>query len=162
MLTGQLNVELVPTTSTSANVSQTPVDLRLRGFTELNITLLVTAADRTNSDETYDVYITSQDAGGAAYDLVHFPQIATTGVKTYTARLSARLSDQNVTSATPGVAANDPGTLRTDTAGSNNGIRTLAAGLVRQGGWGNSIGHEVVVAGTTPGPFTYRILINAS
>jgi hypothetical protein len=161
MVDARLSATLSSSASRSANFSQTPTDLKAMLFEVLVITLTVTSADRTNSDETYDVYITTSD-GVSTWDIVHFPQVATTGAKTFTARPLRASLPQNITSATPGVAANDPGTLRTDTAGSNNGIRTLAAGLVRNGAWGNLIGHELVVAGTTPGPFVYQIDIQGA
>jgi hypothetical protein len=128
-------------------------------YSELIVTLDVTAADRGDVDETYDVYITTTGPGGAAWDIAHFAQIATTGPKRFTARIrSDRFAE--VTTATPGVAAEASGTFKVDTAAAAEGIKTLGAGKVRHGPWGALIGHELDVAGTTPS-ITYSISIEA-
>lgn len=123
----------------------------LSGFLNLLVTLNVTAAADGSSDATYDVYITSGD-GVSEWDVVHFPQIAaaiTTTPKRFTARvMSQRLAE--VTTATPGVAAEPSATLETETAGSAQGAKTLAAGKVRHGPLGDWIGVWVVIAGTLP------------
>jgi hypothetical protein len=129
-------------------------------YRELVITFNVISAERDSADETYDVYITTTDGVGA-WDLVHFPQIAATGAKEYTARVLAGLLPQNVTTAGPGVAAVDSATLKVDTAGADEGIKTLAAGSVRHGPWASAIGHELVVAGTVVTGINYSIRIEA-
>jgi len=89
--------------------------------------------------------------GVTTWDIVHFPQIATTGAKQYVARIAAQgLIPQTVTTASPGVASNDPATLKTDTSGQNQGPQTLAAGTVRHGMMGDQITHQVIVAGAAP------------
>lgn len=117
-----------------------------RGFRELVVTLHVLAADRTDNDETYDVYVTTND-GVSSWDLVHFPQIATTGEKILTARVALSALPQTITGA--GVASNDP-TLLTTAAGAGQGIKTLAAGAVRHGAMGHRLGHSLDVGGTSP------------
>jgi hypothetical protein len=116
---------------------------------ELIATLSITSHDRTTGNETTNIYLTSSD-GVSTWDIVAFPQIASTGAKIYTARVNTRLLGQNVTSAAPGVAAVDPACLKTDTASTNEGIKTLTAGMVRHGPIGNRIGYVAVCAGTTP------------
>lgn len=128
---------------------------RLAGFKELVITLDVTAADRADLNETYDIYVTAND-GVSSWDIAHFPQIATTtGAKRYTAKVSGAVLPQTVSSA--GAATNDA-ILKTDTVGADQGIKTLAAGSVRHGAIGDAIGHELVVAGTTPS-ITYSLTV---
>lgn len=116
-------------------------------YKALLITLDITVAERDSANETYDVYVTTGDGVGK-WDIVHFPQIATTGAKRFTARIVRDLLPQNVTTATPGVAANDEAIIQNDTAAAQQGIKTLAAGKVRHGPWGDRIGYEVVIAGT--------------
>lgn len=129
-------------------------------FSEVLITLQITAAARAGA-ETYDLYITSSDGYGS-WDLVHFPQIATTGAKTFTARLTSQNQiPTNVTTASPGVSANEPAILQCDTAGANQGIKTLGAGLVRHAPWGSMIGYELVVAGGGAPSISYSINIQA-
>jgi len=106
-------------------------------------------ASAVHSDETYDIYVTASD-GVSAWDIVHFPQIATTGAKRYTARVELDVRGENVTTASPGVAAVDSATLATVSAGSGNGIKTLAAGSVRNGPIGETLNTELVVAGSAP------------
>lgn len=128
------------------------------GFRELIITLDVTAADRADANETYDVYVYGTD-GVATWDLVHFPQIITTGAKRFVAKVVGPILPQNVTTAAPGVAAVESGTLAVG-AGQANVVKTLAAGLVRHGPFPDQINHEVVIAGTTPS-ITYSITVTA-
>lgn len=116
---------------------------------ELIATLSITSHDRTSANETINIYITSSD-GVSTWDIVAFPQIATTGAKIYTARVNTRLLGQNVTTATPGTAAVDPACLKTDTASADEGIKTLTAGMVRHGPIGNRIAYVAACAGTTP------------
>jgi hypothetical protein len=131
-------------------------------FDTLIFTLDVTSAERDSANETYDFYITGGD-GVSEWDLVHFPQIATTGAKRYTALVIAGIGGlpQEVTTATPGVAAVTTGTFKTDTGGSNEGIKTLAAGKVRQGMIGDTIGYELVEAGTIVTGIAYSITVTA-
>jgi len=123
---------------------------KLRGlsrFKQLILTLAVESAERDSTDETYDIYVTTQGAG-SRWDLVHFPQIVSTGAKTYVARVLSELLPQNVSTAGPGVPVVDSATVKTDTAGADQGVKTLGAGLVRHGPWGDVLGYEVVVGGT--------------
>ena len=121
------------------------------------VTLDVTVTDRGDANETYDFYITTGDSV-AEWDIVHFTQIAATGTHRFTARVSGLLVPQTVTTAAPGVAVVDTATLDTIAAGADQGIKTLGAGLVRHGIWGDRINHELVTAGTTPS-ITYSITI---
>jgi len=129
-------------------------------FKTLVVTLDITAAERDSGDETYDVYVVTSD-GVSSWDLVHFPQVATTGAKRYTATIVHDLLPQRVTTAVPGVASNESGTLKTDTQGSDQGTRTLVAGTIRHGPWGSSVNHHVVIAGTVATGITYSITIMA-
>ena len=131
------------------------------GITALIVTLDITSAERDSANETYDFYITTSD-GVSAWDVAHFPQIASTGAKRFTARIlcGASLLPQNVTTAAPGVAAVDSGTLATITGGTN-AIKSLAAGLVRHGQLGSSLNHELVIAGTVATGIVYSITILA-
>lgn len=133
--------------------------LELSGYQNLLITLDVTVAERDSGDELYDVYIATGD-GLSEWDMVHFPQIATTGAKRFTARiLSDRLAE--VTTATPGVAAEPSATFKTDTAGSNEGSKTLAAGKVRHGPFGDYVTVYLVVAGTVATGIDFSVLLTA-
>jgi|SRR5919197_1335376 hypothetical protein len=132
------------------------VSPRFKTFRQWIVTLDITAAERDSANETYDIYITTGD-GVSSWDLVHFPQIATTGAKRYTAFANQELLPQNVSTA--GTAANDPGLFKTDTGGSNEGIKTLGAGRVRHGAFGDRIGAEVVIAGTVATGITFSITV---
>lgn len=129
-------------------------------FEELIITLRVESAEDDSADETYDVYITTTDGVGS-WDIAHFPQITADAVYEYTARLVAKVRPENVTTAGPGVAANDSGTIKVDTAGADEGIKTLAAGSIRHGPWASKIGHELVVTGTVATGIQYSIHVEA-
>ncbi len=118
-------------------------------------------AERDTGNETYDFYITASD-GVSSWDIVHFPQIATTGAKRFTAIVNLDPpSPVNVTTAAPGVLAQTSATLQTDTAGSANGIKTLGAGIVRHGAIGNTIGYELVVAGTVVTGISFSLNVQA-
>lgn len=136
---------------------------RLRDAKMLLVTLTVFSAERDTGNETYDVYVTTGNEDGKSWDVVHFPQIATTGAKTFQARILCEPAGplQNVTTATPGVAANDPAIFQTDTAGSAQGAKTLAAGVLRHGPIGNQLSHELVVAGTVATGIDYQITVEA-
>jgi len=130
----------------------------LKATRTLIFTLDVTAAD---SGGTYDIYVTTGD-DLSNWDIVHFPQIAGTGAKRYTARVNIHADPMGtVTTASPGVAAVDSGTLRTDTAGSNQGIKTLGAGLVRHGAVGDTFSTQLVAAGTITTGITYSLQMTA-
>jgi len=138
--------------------SFTGEDREVRGRS-LVIVLDVFSAERDSANETYDVYVTSK-AGGAKWDIVHFPQIASTGVKRYVASvLGDVVRVEEVTTATPGVAANSPACIKVDTAAADEGIKTLTAGEVRHGAIGEAIGHELVVAGTVVTGIDYSITV---
>ena len=123
---------------------------------EVTVVLKVTSADRTTGDETYDVYVTTgitlPDGTIAKWDIAHFPQVASTGAKTYVASVKGYgvPYPYTVTTAGPGVAAVVTGTMKTDTAGAAEGIKSLTAGMVRHGVLGEFVSYELVTAGTTP------------
>lgn len=125
---------------------------------ELVVTLNVTAAERDSGDETYDVYITSGD-GVSKWDIAHFPQIASTGAKRYTAVIKGDVKPSTTTTAGPGVEAVNTATMKTDTAGADQGIKTLTAGMVRHGVIGDRVGHELVVAGTVVTGIAYSLTV---
>ena len=129
----------------------------LAQYNNIIVTLDVTVTDRADANETYDFYITTGDSV-AEWDIVHFTQIAATGTHRFTAKVMGEISPTNVTTAGPGVAAVETATLDTIAAGADQGIKTLGAGLVRHGIWGDRINHELVTAGTTPS-ITYSITI---
>lgn len=146
-----------PSITKAATYAPAQVNLELAGYRELLITLDITVAERDTGNETYDFYITGGD-GVSSWDIVHFPQIATTGAKRYTARvLSER--EAEVTTATPGVAAEPTAIMKTDTAGAAEGTATLAAGKVRHGPFGNFFGYQLVVAGTVVTGIAYSITV---
>lgn len=132
----------------------------LGGFNTLVVTWDVTAAERDSADETYDLYVTCGD-GVSVWDVAHFPQIITTGAKRYTTFIHGNLLNQNVTTAVPGVAANDPGTFKTDTTGADQGKRTLAAGTIRHGALGDRCGADIVIAGTIVTGITHNLTFTA-
>ncbi len=140
----------------TASYAPAAVDYELDRFQELVVTLKITAA--THSDETYDFYLITGD-GLSEWDLVHFTQVATTGAKTFTARVRADLLPQNVTTATPGVSAVDSATLTTATS-ATHAPKTLASGSVRHGAFGNMLRYELVVAGSSPS-ITYSLQVQA-
>lgn len=144
----RVRAQILSVTALAATANSLPLaNWELSGFLNLLVTLKVISAVHT--DETYDVYITSGDGTGSEWDIVHFPQVATSGAKTFTARvLSQRLAE--ITTATPGIAAEPTATMKTDTAGSAEGAKTLAAGKVRHGPLGDWIGVWVVIAGSAP------------
>lgn len=130
-----------------------------KGVRRLIVVLEIFSAERDSANETYDVYITS-GAGTARWDIAHFPQIATTGAKRYVAPIYAEFAPvAEVTTAPPGVSANSPGCMKVDSAGSAEGIKTLAAGEVRHGALGEFIGHEIVIAGTVATGIDYAITV---
>src|SRR5512143_1708130 len=140
----------------AANYAGTDVVCGLDRFSELVVTLKTTSAERDTGNETYDFYVTTGD-GVSAWDLVHFPQIAATGAKTYTARIVSGVRPHTTTTAGPGVDAIDTATLKTDTLTENQAIKMLGAGLVRHGPWGDRIGYQLVVAGTVVTGIAYSI-----
>lgn len=129
---------------------------QIKDVKEVTVALQITDADRTTGDETYDVYITTgirtPNGGVAEWDIAHFPQIATAGVKTYVAAVKGygTATPQTVTTAGPGVVAVNTGTMKVDTAGAAEGVRSLGAGLVRHGVLGEFIRYRLVTAGTSP------------
>jgi len=155
-LTAQFALEVGVTRTANFSMPAT-VDRDLDRFTELVITLAISAA--THTSETYDLYITTGD-GYSQWDIIHFPQIASTGAKTFTARITSQNQiPTNVTTANPGVSANDSAIFQTDTAGANQGIKTLGAGIVRHAPWGDRIGYELVCAGGGSPSITYTISV---
>ncbi len=141
----------------AATQAGTMLDRKLCGYKQLVITLDVTAAERDSGDELYDVYVVMGDAK-STWDIVHFPQIATTGAKRYTARvLAERLAEVTI----GGVAAEPVSIFKTDTAGASEGIKTLAAGKVRHGPFGDFIGVVVVIAGTVATGINFTVDVTA-
>jgi hypothetical protein len=131
----------------------------IRKMRYLEVTLDVTVAERDTANETYDFYITTSD-GVSSWDIAHFPQIATTGAKRYTFNISLDPpTPVNVTTAGPGILAQTTGSFKTDTAGSDQGIKTLGAGIVRHGPIGCCLGYELVVAGTVVTGISYSITV---
>lgn len=130
----------------------------LGNFKSLVVTLDVTSAERDTGNETYDFYITTGD-GVSSWDIVHFPQIASTGAKRYTAIVSGDSRPVNTTTAGPGLEAVTTATLNTVAAGADQGIKTLTAGYVRHGPIGDRIGYELVVAGTVATGIVYSITV---
>lgn len=151
-----LHVLLDSGVTKTASYAPAALDLHLDRFTEMVVTLKVTSAVHT--DETYDFYLITGD-GLSEWDLVHFTQIASTGAKTFTARIQTDLLPQNVTTAAPGVAAVDSGTLST-AASATNAPKSLAAGSVRHGPFGNMLRYELVIAGSAPS-IVYSVQIQA-
>lgn len=161
-----MEIALQPAVTKAASFSGTaltfgPAGLRaLRDIRQLVITLDITSAERDTGNETYDFYITTSD-GVSSWDIAHFPQVAATGAKRYTAIVNLDPSSPvNVTTASPGVLAQTIATIQTDTAGSNAGIKTLGAGIVRHGAIGKTLGYELVVAGTVVTGIAYSIQVS--
>lgn len=155
-----LHASLGSALTKAASYSPGLVDLGLGAYKHLIVTLDVTSAERDSSDETYDLYVTMGDGSGAEWDIVHFPQIITTGAKRFVAAvLSERLAE--VTTATPGVSAEPSATRAVITAGSNEGAKTLAAGKVRHGPFGNYINYYLVISGTVVTGIAYSVTISA-
>jgi hypothetical protein len=130
---------------------------------EALLTLRVTQADRTSTDETYDVYVWSYQrlpcGGVSRWDVAHFPQIVADAETIYTMMLKADPPEPiNVTTAGPGVAAVNTAALATVTAGSGQSIRTLGAGKAIHGLLGEGLGFSVVGGATTPGPFVFELV----
>lgn len=128
----------------------------LGGFHQHVIELNVTAAERDSADETYDFYIQMGD-GVASWDVAHFTQIATTGAKQYVAVVNCDLLPQTITTASPGVSAVRTGTMKTDTSGANEGVRTLTAGMTQHGVCGDRMRYDLVIAGTVATGVTFSI-----
>ena len=142
--------------TTHASTTVLAAQTGLGGFNNLVVTWDVTVAERDSANETYDLYVTCGD-GVSTWDVAHFPQIITTGAKRYTAFIHGQLLPQNVTTAVPGAAANEPGTFKTDTASADQGTRTLVAGVIRHGALGDRCGADIVIAGTIATGITHSI-----
>jgi len=130
-------------------------DCRLDRFTELIVSLNVTAAE---GSRTYDFYVITGD-GSSEWDLVHFPQLIAAGAARFTARIQSIQLPQAVTAGAPGVATVAPAIINTLTT---NAPKTLAAGVVAHGPWGNMLRYELVVGGgaLTTG-ITYTLQVQA-
>lgn len=115
----------------------------LGGFGTITVTWDIDAADRADANETYDLYIQMSD-GASDWDVVHFPQVITTGEKHYTASFKCNLSNTNI--------------LKTDTSGADQGTRTLAANSTRDGICGDRLRYDIDVGGTTPS-MTHSIIV---
>lgn len=152
-------ITLASAVTKAASYAPAAVDYSVHRYTELVVTLKITSAERDSSDETYDFYLITGD-GLSEWDIVHFPQIATTGAKTFTARLRSDLLPQTVTTAAPGVSAVASGTLAT-VSGAANAPKSLAAGTVMHGPWGNTLRYELVCAGTIVTGVSYSLQVEA-
>lgn len=141
----------------AASFSGTARTSGLTGYRDLVVTLNITSAERDTGNETYDFYITTSD-GVSSWDIAHFPQIATTGAKRYTARIVGGVVPVTVAATTQ---AQDVAILKSDTAGADQGIKTLAVNAVRHGPWGTQINYELVVAGTVVTGIVYSIAVTA-
>jgi len=145
----------------NVNYAPSSLDLKMGRFREMVATLQIFSASRDAGTETYDFYLISGDGMGE-WDIAHWPQIASTGAKVYEARLFADIVPGVVTTgANPDVLLNDPGTIKTDTASSNQGPKTLAAGTVRHGPWGHKLRYELVVTNAPVAGVNYTIKIQA-
>jgi hypothetical protein len=149
-------IVLQPAISATGDISGNNMNFSIKDVKEVTCVLKVTSADRTTGNETYDIYVTSgirlADGTVAKWDVAHFSQIAATGAKTYVAAVKGYgvPYPYTVTTAGPGVAAVVTGTMKTDTAGADQGTGTLTAGMVRHGVLGEFLSYELVTAGTTP------------
>lgn len=152
-----LHIALDAAVTKAASVAPAAFDFGLDRFTELICTVKITAAERDSADELYDFYLITGD-GLSEWDLIHFSQVATTGAKTFTAMVLASLLPQNVTTATPGVSAVDSATLLTT---STHAPKSLGAGLVRHGPFGNMLRYELVMSGTIVTGISYSIQVQA-
>ena len=135
-----LRIQLEAGAAKVASAAPPAKDYNLDRYTELVATLNITAAE---ASRTYDVYLITGD-GLAEWDLVHFPQIAAAGAAKLTARLLSNVLPQTVTPATPGVPAIAPGVIVPSTT---NAPKTLPAGQIAHGPWGNMLRYELVCAG---------------
>ncbi len=142
----------------AASYAPTAVNFRLARYRELIVTWDIESAERDTGNETYDLYLISGD-GVSEWDLVHFPQITATGAKRYTARV-IDWQPSNITTASPGVSAIDSATLAT-AASATNAPKSLAAGSVRHGPFGNYLRYELVVAGTVTTGIKYSLQVQA-
>lgn len=147
-------------TTKKAAASLAPAAYNLNRYRYLIVTLSITSAERDTGDETYDFYITTENAAGAKWDLVHFPQIASTGAKTFVATVQRDILPQEVTTAAPGVGSTESATLAVVSGGAN-ATKSLGAGVVRHGPWGEKIGYELAVGGTVATGIAYSISVEA-
>ena len=152
-----LHIALDAAVTKTASFAPPARDYNLDRFNELVITLNITAAERTTT-QTYDFYVITGD-GSSEWDLVHFPQIAVAGATKLTARVLSSLLPQTVTPAAPGVAAIAPGIINTLTT---NAPKTLGAGQVAHGPWGNYLRYELVCAGTITTGISYTVQVEAA
>ncbi|MBZ5578251.1 MAG: hypothetical protein LAP40_16940 [Acidobacteriia bacterium] len=144
----------------AASYAPAALDLKLDRFRELVVTLDIQSAERDSGDELYDFYLITGDEI-AEWDLVHFPQIATTGAKRYVARIFADQLGQTVTTgAAPDLATNDPAVLAVGAAAAN-APKSLAAGVARHGPFGHMLRYELVVAGTIATGIAYTVHVEA-
>ncbi|HEX4275827.1 MAG TPA: hypothetical protein VHZ74_10750 [Bryobacteraceae bacterium] len=148
----RIKLQLQAAATKAASFSLAPVDQKLNRFRELVVTLDITAAERDTGDETYDVYITTSD-GVSSWDLIHFPQVITTGAKRYMARILADQIPQIM--ASNGAATNEGILLISST----NATKTLAAGSVRHGNLGHQLGYELVIAGTVATGISFSLQV---
>lgn len=151
-----LHIALDSAVNKLASYAPASKDYRLDRFSELLITLNVTAAERPAA-QTYDFYLITGD-GQSEWDLVHFPQIAAAGPARFTARVQSLQLPQAVTAGAPGVATVAPSIINTLTT---NAPKTLAAGVVAHGPWGNMLRYELVVVGSLTTGINYTVQVQA-
>mgnify|MGYP001108086674 CR=1 FL=1 len=159
---GTTRFQLQSRATKAASYSLAAADFDLSKATQLIVVLRVLSAERDSANETYDFYVTNGPTASEQWDIAHFPQVATTGAKTYAARINGLLRPENITTAAPGVAAVETGTLNITAAGSGNGAKTLGAGLVRHGPFADFMGLELVIAGTVVTGIEFEIEVFAS
>lgn len=160
----QLNLVPAGTNLTATALVAAFQNLELGGYRELIVTLQVAAAD---SGGTYNIYLVNaarlpgKATAVGGWDMVSFTQLASVTSKIYQARVfSERFAE--VTSATPGIAAEPPAIMETETVGSAQGYGTLAAGKVRHGPFGDWLGVYVVAGSSPTTGLTFQLDIQAS
>jgi hypothetical protein len=122
-------------------------------------TLRVTTC--TAGGATYNFYVHSYQilpsGTYSRWDVCAFPQITADAVRTYTIFCNPNPPEPlSVTTAGPGVAAILSGSLRTDTAASNNGICTATAGMAYHATLGEGLSYSLI-GSAGAGPITFEI-----
>lgn len=152
-----LHIGLDAAVTKTASYAPPAKDYNLDRYNELVITLNITAAERTTT-QTYDFYVITGD-GSSEWDLVHFPQIVVAGPTKLTARVLSSLLPETVTPAAPGVSATAAAVINTLTT---NAPKTLGAGLIAHGPWGNYLRYELVCVGPITTGIAYTLQVEAS
>lgn len=135
------------------------------------VIVLVVRAASVSASQTYDIYITGgiekcgngtliqiTQANPLRWDVAHFPQISSTvtaGTPTiYAAKVNGIILPELVSTAT---LTTDNAILNISAPSANQGVKTLAASVVRHGYWGDHLTHELVCAGGGPYSITYEL-----